>query len=242
MTGALGAKTVFFIRLFGRVVPVTETVVVSWALMLALAAASLLLTRRLKRIPTGFQALLEAAVGFLNSAAKKQFGPWAKILSPYLGSLFLFLLAANICGVLTPIGFKGFGLEFTPPFEIKPPTGDISVAAAFACISIFLVLFCGIASRGPAGWLKQLLHPMSFMLPFNLMDYGTRLLSLCLRLFGNILGGYVLMGMIESLIPVGVPVIASLYFDFFDGLIQASIFVFLTCIYIGEAIKKTEEL
>jgi F-type H+-transporting ATPase subunit a len=79
------------------------------------------------------------------------------------------------------------------------------------------------------------------MLPFNIMEYGTRLISLALRLFGNMLGGYVLMGMIEGLLPVALPVVLSLYFDFFDGLIQAAIFTFLTSLYIGEAVKLNEE-
>jgi F-type H+-transporting ATPase subunit a len=239
---ALEIETVFTLNLFSHTIPITETVIVSWAVMLILIIAALLLTRSLKQVPSGPQAILETAVEFLNNFTKNQFGSRTKFLGPYLGSLFLFLLLANIIGVLTPVEFKAFGIEFTPPFEIRPPTKDISVTAAFACISIFLVLCCGLAARGPLGWLKQLLHPLPFMLPFNLMDYFTRLLSLCLRLFGNIMGGYVLMNMIEGLLPLGLPVICSLYFDFFDGLIQAAIFVFLTSVYISEAVTKTEEL
>jgi F-type H+-transporting ATPase subunit a len=78
------------------------------------------------------------------------------------------------------------------------------------------------------------------MLPFNIMEYGTRLISLALRLFGNILGGYIMMRLIEGLLPVALPMILSLYFDFFDGLVQAGIFVFLTSIYISEAVKVHE--
>jgi F-type H+-transporting ATPase subunit a len=222
---ALEIKKVFTLSLFDFSIPITETIIVSWAVMLFLIIASVLLTRRLKETPAGPQAILETAVEFLNGFAKKQFGGWAKMLTPYLGSLFLFLLLSNLVGILTPIKFTAFGIEFTPPFEIRPPTKDISVTAAVACISIFLVLFCGLVSRGPLGWLKQLLHPLAFMLPFNLMDYFTRLLSLCLRLFGNIMGGYVLMSMIEELVPLGLPVIASLYFDFFDGLVVARILI-----------------
>jgi F-type H+-transporting ATPase subunit a len=73
------------------------------------------------------------------------------------------------------------------------------------------------------------------------MEYGTRLISLSLRLFGNILGAFVLMSMIEGLCPAVLPAILSLYFDFFDGLIQAMIFVFLTSLYISEAVKLHEE-
>jgi F-type H+-transporting ATPase subunit a len=120
---------------------------------------------------------------------------------------------------------------------IRPPTRDINVTAALAVISILLVLVCGFAARGFGGWFKHLFHPVPMMLPFNIMEYGTRLISLALRLFGNVLGAYVLMHLIEGLFPLVLPMVFSLYFDFFDGLIQAGIFVFLTSLYIAEAVK-----
>jgi F-type H+-transporting ATPase subunit a len=238
---ALDIRTIFTFSLFNIKIPITETVIVSWAIMLILITGSLVLTRKLKEVPAGPQALLETAVEFLNNFAKDQFGSFAKNLGPYMGSLFLFLLLSNIIPVLSPLQFKAFGHEFIPLFEIRPPTRDINVTAALAVISILLVLVCGFAARGVKGWFKNLLHPVPLMLPFNIMEYGTRLISLALRLFGNILGGYVLMGMIEGLLPVALPVVLSLYFDFFDGLIQAAIFVFLTSLYIGEAVKVNGE-
>ncbi|MCL2128281.1 MAG: F0F1 ATP synthase subunit A [Treponema sp.] len=238
---ALDIKTIFTVSLFGFKIPVTETVIVSWVIMAALIIASLILTRKLKEIPDGPQAILETGVEFLNNFAKNQFGAFSKYLAPYVGSLFLFLLVANIIGVLSPVEVKAFGREFHPLFTIRPPTRDINVTAAFAVISILLVLVCGFAARGFAGWFKHLLDPLPMMLPFNLMEYGTRLISLALRLFGNILGGYVMMRMIEGILPVALPMVLSLYFDFFDGLIQAAIFVFLTSLYISEAVKLNGE-
>jgi F-type H+-transporting ATPase subunit a len=238
---ALDIRTIFTFSLFNIEIPITETVIVSWAIMLILIIGSFVLTRRLKEVPAGPQALLETAVEFLNNFAKNQFGSFAKYLGPYMGALFLFLLLSNIIPVFSPLEFKAFGREFIPPFPLRPPTRDINVTAALAVISISLVLVCGFAARGVKGWFKNLLHPVPLMLPFNIMEYGTRLISLALRLFGNILGGYVLMGMIESLLPVALPVVLSLYFDFFDGLIQAAIFVFLTSLYIGEAVKVNRE-
>jgi len=238
---ALEIKTIFTFSLFNMEIPITETVITSWVVMLILIIGALVLTRRFKEVPTGPQSLLETAVEFLDNFAKNQFGSFAKYLGPYMGALFLFLLLANIIPVLSPLPLKAFGREFRPLFEIRPPTRDINVTAALAVISILLVLFCGFAARGFIGWFKKLLRPISFMLPFNIMEYGTRLISLALRLFGNMLGGYVLMSMIEGLLPVALPVVFSLYFDFFDGLIQAAIFVFLTSLYIGEAVKVNEE-
>jgi F-type H+-transporting ATPase subunit a len=236
----LEIKTIFTINLPWLAIPITETVVVSWGIMAFLIGASIILTRRFKEIPTGFQAILETGVESLNSFARGQFGPFARHLGPYMGSIFLFLLLGNIIGVLSPVAFSAFGREFVPPFMLRPPSRDINVTAALAVISITLVLVCGFASRGFGGWFKQLLHPFPMMLPFNIMDYGTRLMSLTLRLFGNILGGFVLMDMIIKLFPIVLPAVFSLYFDFFDGLMQAGIFVFLTSLYISEAVKIEE--
>jgi F-type H+-transporting ATPase subunit a len=233
----LEIKTIFTINIAGYSIPITETVIISWVVMLIIIVASILLTRRLKEVPTGPQTFLETGVEFLNNFANNQFGPYAKYLGPYIGSLFLFLLVANIITVLSPLPLKVFGHVFTPPFEIHPPTKDINVTASLAVISITLVIFCGLTARGLGGWLKSFLHPLPVMLPFNIMDYGTRLISLALRLFGNILGGFVLMSMIERMLPLALPVVASLYFDFFDGIVQAGIFVFLTSLYISEAVK-----
>ena len=76
---------------------------------------------------------------------------------------------------------------------------------------------------------------MAIVTPINILELVIRPLSLCMRLFGNVLGAFVIMKLIESLIPVVVPVVFSLYFDFFDGFIQAYVFVFLTSLFIKEA-------
>jgi F-type H+-transporting ATPase subunit a len=237
----LEVKTIFTIALFGINLPITETVIVSWAVMLILIIGALIFTRKFTEIPRGPQAILEAMVELLNSFSKGQFGSWSKYFGCYMGTLFLFLLLANIIGVLSPVEVSFMGREFTPLFIIKPPTRDINVTAPLAVLTILAVLVCGIIAKGPLGWLKNLFHPVAFMLPFNIMEYGTRLLSLSLRLFGNILGGFVLMHMIEGLIPLGIPMVFSLYFDFFDGLIQAAVFVFLSSMYLSEALKTGRE-
>ncbi|MDR1908287.1 MAG: F0F1 ATP synthase subunit A [Spirochaetaceae bacterium] len=234
---ALEIKTVFTLRIAGLDLPITETVVVSWLVMILLVALSLVLTRRLREIPRGAQALLEGGVEFLNKFARAQFGPWARYLAHYMGTLFLFLAGANVIGVLCPVEVNFLGFHFSPPFEIKPPTRDINVTAALALVSIVLVLVFGFLGRGLRGWFRGLLYPVPLMIPFNLLEYLIRPLSLCLRLFGNILGGFILMHLITGLVPLALPPVLSLYFDFFDGLLQAVVFVFLTTMYLSEAVK-----
>ena len=75
------------------------------------------------------------------------------------------------------------------------------------------------------------------MTPINILEVFIRPLSLCMRLFGNVLGAFVIMELVELVVPVGVPAILSLYFDLFDGLVQAYVFVFLTSLYIAEAVE-----
>jgi F-type H+-transporting ATPase subunit a len=227
-------------QFFGRTVSsidITETVFVSWAVMALLILASLLLTRRLREVPRGSQIFLEWAVEFLNTFSKEHFGKRAHVYGPYIGTVFLFLFLANIIPAVSPMAIGALGLE--PPFVIRPPTRDINLTAAFSLLSILLVLFGGIRARGIRAWAKNLLHPVPMMLPFNLLEYIIRPLSLCLRLFGNILGGYIIMLLAEHALPVPliVPAALSLYFDFFDGLIQAVVFCFLTTLFVGEAVE-----
>jgi F-type H+-transporting ATPase subunit a len=128
------------------------------------------------------------------------------------------------------------GRTFEAFFEIKPPARDINLTAAMAIMSILLVLFAGLRTRGIKGWAKNLLHPVPLMLPFNILEYAIRPSSMCLRLFGNMMGGFIIMTLIGSVIPVIVPPFFSLYFDFLDGMIQALVFTFLTVLFLSEAV------
>jgi F-type H+-transporting ATPase subunit a len=227
---------VFTVRVGGLSVPVTETVIVSWVAMVLLIAGSIILTRSLKRTPRGAQTFVEAAIEFLDNTAKAQFGKYAGIFGPYIGTVFLFLLLVNMIPMFSPLSLSIGGHVFDAPFAIKPPARDINLTAAFALVSIMLVLLGGIIVRGPVGWFKTLLEPVPAMLPFNLLEYIIRPLSLCLRLYGNILGGFIIMVLVESLVPIIAPAALSVYFDIFDGFIQALVFTFLSTLFIGEAV------
>jgi F-type H+-transporting ATPase subunit a len=230
----------FSFNFFGQTVDsigINETILISWVVMAILILASLFLTRRLREVPRGPQVFLEWAVEFLNNFSREHFGKRAQVYGPYIGTVFLFLLVANIIPVLSPMAVSILGQE--PPFVIRPPTRDINLTAALALVSILLVLFGGLRARGLKGWAGNLIRPVPMMLPFNLLEYVIRPVSLCLRLFGNILGGYIIMLLVEFALPVPVliPVFLSLYFDFFDGLIQAVVFTFLTTLFVGEAVE-----
>jgi F-type H+-transporting ATPase subunit a len=230
---ALSFKTIFTVHIGNVSIPISETVITTWVVMAILIVASVLLTRKLREVPKGPQVFLEAFVGFLNDFFKNQIGHHWKVFAPYLGTVGLFLGVADMIAFISPIA--GFGFE--PPFMFKPPTRDINVTAALAILTILIVLFSGIAFKGLKGWLKSFVKPAPFMLPFNILEYAIKPLSLCLRLFGNILGAFIIMELIGMMLPVFLPPIFGMYFDFFDGLIQAVVFVFLSTLYISEAVE-----
>ena len=135
----------------------------------------------------------------------------------------LYIACANLIGV----------------FGIKPPTKDLNVTAALALMSICLIEYSGIHARGGKGFLKSLTPP-PIMTLMNILEIAIRPTSLCMRLFGNVLGAFVIMELIMLVVPVFVPAIFSLYFDLFDGLIQTYVFVFLTSLFMKESIGGEE--
>lgn len=195
----------------------------------------------------GKQNVTELVVDTVNNLMKTNIGHHWRPFAPYFGTLLIFLVFSNMASLFSilPTGSELFeitGMKFfekLPEFSISPPTKDLNVTATFAIISILLVLVCGIGYKGISGWLKGFLKPSPVMLPFHILDYATRTMTLSLRLFGNILAGFVIAEIILQGIVFVKPLLplSSLFFDIFDAGLQAYIFVFLSSIYISEAIE-----
>ena len=214
----LNCETVFTI---GNI-DISEAVVVTWIIMAFVVVVSILLTRNLKvEHPGRGQLMLEQAVTWVQGVGEGIVGEEGKRYAPYLTSVLIYLGIANLIGIL---GFK-------------PPTKDMNVTAAMAIMSIFLIEFAGIRKKGLKKWLKDFTEPVLLVTPINILEIFIKPLSLCMRLFGNVLGAFVIMKLIECILPVGLPIVVSLYFDLFDGLIQAYVFVFLTGLFIKEAME-----
>lgn len=152
-------------------------------------------------------------------------GEEGKCYIPYLMSVGLFIGIANVIGL----------------FGFKPPTKDLNCTIALALMSIILVEAAGIRAKGVKKWAKGFTQPVAIITPINILEIFIRPFSLCLRLFGNVLGAFVIMELIKAVVPMVVPLVFSFYFDIFDGLIQAYVFVFLTSLYIKEAIELQAE-
>ena len=224
LVSELGNKTAFTIPVLGGI-PVADSVVVTWIIMALLVVLSLLLTRKLSvRSPGKMQIALEWAVQFLNNFIKTNIGTHWRPFAPWLGTVALYIGISNLIGIL----------------GLTPPTKDISVTTALAIMSMLLIYGSQFRYNGLLGGLKKFAAPMPLLLPINLMEVVIRPLALCMRLFGNILGAYIIMEMLKFVVPVVLPAIFSIYFDLFDGLIQTVVFVFLTTLFTGEGIKDEE--
>lgn len=217
----LSTKTAFTIPIFGGI-PIGQSVVVTWGVMAVVMILTLVFVRNLKMIPDRPQLVVEALVGFINKFFYDVLGEHGKRYIPYLGTVLIYLAVANTVGL----------------FGFVPPTKDLNVTAGLALMSIILIEYSGFHAKGLKGYLISFTHPLALMTPFNILEILIRPLSLCMRLFGNILGGFIVMELIKMFIfPAFVPVPFSFYFDVFDGLLQAYVFVFLTSLFIQEKIE-----
>ena len=215
----LNCETVFTIPIFGGR-PVSEAVVVTWIIMGIVILSCMIFVRNLKvDNPGRGQLLLETGVSWLYNFFEETIGENGKEYIPYLISVIIYIGFANLIGI----------------FGFKPPTKDINVTAALAIMSIVLIEVAGIRRKGGKGWLKSFAEPMPVVLPINILELFIKPLSLCMRLFGNVLGAFVIMELLKMVVPMVLPAVFSCYFDIFDGLIQAYVFVFLTSLFIKEA-------
>lgn len=199
-----------------------ESTVVIWIIIAALALISIWLTYDLQvENPGKKQLMVEAGIEWLESFFKNLLGEKGKRYTPYMMTVIIFITVSNLIGLL---GFK-------------PPTKDINVTAALAIMSIILIEYAGIHANGVGGWIKSFAHPMPLITPINIMEIAIRPISLCMRLFGNVVGAFVVMELIKGVCPILLPFPFSLYFDIFDGVIQAYVFCLLTSLFISEQVE-----
>ncbi len=201
---------------------ITEGVFVTWIIMAALLLLSLLLTRGFTtRNCSRRQIAVEAFVLWLEKMIGGMLGEEALEYRTWLCSVIIYIGVSNMAGL----------------FGAKPPTRDMNMTIALAISSIVLVQIAGFRKKGLGGYLKSFAQPVAIVAPLNFLELFIKPLSLCMRLFGNVLGAFVIMELIKFVLPWGLPVIFSFYFDIFDGLLQAYVFVFLSALYIQEAVE-----
>lgn len=199
------------------------TIVFTWFVMLIIVVISVVATRNLssgKKI-SRWQNALEVIVGTVRKQMEEMLGRGDLKYLSFVGSLFLFISLSNLLTVL--------------PFY-EPPTGSFSMAAALAVAVFFAVPVFGVAEKGLGGYLRHYIEPSPLMLPFNIISELSRTLSLAVRLFGNIMSGTMIVGVLLSIAPILVPLIMEAL-GLLIGQIQAYIFAALATVYVGSAIR-----
>jgi len=220
MSGSPLATHILF--MFGPV-PITSPVVVTWALMTVLGIAAWFVTRSLSLIPSRSQAVLELIVASIEEQICETMRVTSERYVPLIGTLFLFILIANWSSVIP---------------GIEPPTAHIETDAALALIVLGAVVYFGIRARGLVGYLKTFTEPTLLMAPLNLLETFTRTFSLIVRLFGNVMSGVFIVGIILSLAGLLVP-IPLMALDLLTGAVQAYIFSVLAMVFIASAVSES---
>ncbi len=203
------------------------TIVTTWLLMLVLAVGARLITRNLGseiRI-SRWQSLLEIVVSNIRKQIEEVGLRRSEKYLSFLGTLFLFIALSNLCTI-----FPGY----------EPPTGSLSTTAALAlCVFIAVPLF-GIAESGGRAYVESYLKPTAVMLPFNIISELSRTLALAIRLFGNMMSGTMILGILLTITPFIFPIVMSLL-GLLTGMVQAYIFTILATVYIAAATRTREE-
>jgi F-type H+-transporting ATPase subunit a len=197
------------------------TIVFTWIVMALLVLGSWAVTARLSEGETAsrWQVLLEVVVSAIRDQIDEVGADDPGRYLPFIGTLFLFIATANLLAVV-------------PGYQ--PPTGSLSTTAALAiCVLIAVPLF-SIGKRGLGSYLRTYLQPTPLMLPFNLVGEVSRTIALAVRLYGNVMSGTVIVGILISVAPFFFPVVMQLL-GLLTGLIQAYIFAILAMVYIGSA-------
>ncbi|MDD2540838.1 MAG: F0F1 ATP synthase subunit A [Desulfuromonadaceae bacterium] len=204
-------------------IKLNATILFTWGVMLLLAVGSKLVTRKLSTDlnRTRWQNLLEIVVTAIMKQIEEVGLRNPKKYLGFLGTLFLFVATAALCTVI-------------PGYE--PPTGSLSTTVALAlCVFVAVPLF-GIEDQGVSGYLTSYVEPTVVMLPFNIISEISRTLALAVRLFGNMMSGAMIIGILLSITPFIFPIVMTLL-GLLTGMVQAYIFSILAAVYIAAATR-----
>lgn len=210
----------------GKEYIIHDTIVNIWFVIIVLSVLSYFVNKTIKQakvdeVPTGFQNVIETAIEATNNLVRDTMGERNMKFGPYIFTLMAFLAVANLLGLI----------------GLTPPTSDYSVTFSLAIVTFFLTqIFQFRTSRGLGGYLKSFTEPFVLLTPLNVIGELANPVSLSFRLFGNIMSGGIILGLIYQAAGLFAPVLAAplhAYFDVFSGLLQTFIFIMLTMIFVG---------
>ena len=201
-------------------VPITEAVVATWAIMAVLVAGGALVGRSLRPVPSSTQAAFELVVETVDSQIRDTMQVAPAPYRAFIGTLFVFIFVANWSSLVP---------------GLKPPTAQIETDAALALVVFGAIISFGIRAGGVRGYLRTFATPSLFMIPLNIIETVTRTFSMLVRLFGNVMSGVFVVGIVLSLAGLLVP-IPLMALDLLTGAVQAYIFAILAMVFIAGAV------
>ncbi|NQT56624.1 MAG: F0F1 ATP synthase subunit A [Desulfobacteraceae bacterium] len=213
------------IKLFGfNLVFNTETILMTWIVMAALILFGFLATKNIGFLPNPFQVVGELFVNAFYGLAKDALDEeMAKKYFPLICALFMFLLLSNWLGIIP---------------RLSEPTKDLNTPLGFGIMGFFIAHYSGIKSKGFKNYAKEYFEPIFFMAPLNIIGELAKVVSISFRLFGNIMGGAIIILVVSHLVySLIIPPILVLFFGLFVGTIQAFVFTMLTLVYISLQVK-----
>ncbi len=207
-------------------VPITATMLASLAVSGALVVGALVLRRAVARRPeAALSAVAVLTVEWLDDLVREVVGRPEPRLVTLAGSLFLYIAAANVSGLLP---------------GVHRPTASLAATSALAAVVFAAVPIAGIAARGLVGYLAHYVRPNPLLLPLHLVSEVSRTVALSMRLFGNMMSGQLIAALLVALAGFLVPT-PLMALDLLIGLLQAYIFTVLATVYVGAAIRAAEE-
>ena len=206
-------------------ISIGQTVVTTWAIVAVLAVGSTLATRHLELMPGPLQTIVEGIVDAIRGAIASALPDHVDLVLPFVGTLWIFLVVANLVGIIP---------------GVSSPTADLSATAALAVLTFFFVHWAGIRSVGLGRYFQHYLRPNPIMLPFEIISELSRTVTLAVRLFGNMmsleLAALIVLGIAGIFVPIPL-----LLLHVVEALIQAYIFGMLALVYVAGAIQTQRE-
>ncbi len=218
-------------------IPISNTVTITWFIMIILAITCILITRNFEKIPRKAQNVIEMLVETIINLTKQTMGADKARFAPYIGTVLIFLAVSNTIGII----------------GIRPPTADVNTTMALAIITFCMINYNAVRSKGLGARLKGLTEPMFLLTPINIIGEIATPISLGFRLFGNIVGGLIIMELFYNMLELFstaifganalpifqlvIPLPFHIYFDLFAGLLQSFIFAMLTMVNVSMAME-----
>jgi F-type H+-transporting ATPase subunit a len=223
--GELGKLHQLIIPFFGHDITVNlEVVLMTWVVFAALIFFGLMAARQPEILPRPLQVAGELLVGQLYALTEDALDKeLARKYAPLICALFMFLLLSNWLGIIP---------------HLEEPTKDLNTPLSLGILGFVIAHYVGIKSKGFKTYAKAYFEPMFFMMPLNVIGELAKIVSISFRLFGNIMGGSIIILVVSYLTySLVLPPLLNAFFGLFVGTIQAFVFTMLTVVYISVQVK-----